>query len=72
MNEISDVQIGRLIQSVENLERTCERLEHSVEKLEKKVEEQDKLISKGRTALTVILSIAGLVWGGVEIWLMRH
>ena len=71
MNEISDVQIGRLIQSVENLESTCIKLERSVEKLEQKVEEQELLISKGRTALTVLLSIAGMLWAGVEVWVSR-
>ena len=68
MSEIDDVQLGRLIQTVENLEKTCDRLEHSVDKLEQKVEEQDVLIQKGKTAVTVILGVLGAVWAAVEVY----
>ena len=68
MSDLDDLQLGRLIQTVENLEQTCERLEKSVDKLESKVEEQDLLIHKGKTAVTVILGVLGAVWAGVELY----
>lgn len=71
MSEVSDVEIGKLIQAVKDLQRTCERLESTVEKLEEKVEEQERLITKGRTAITVLLGIAGLVWTGLELWFTK-
>ena len=69
MTNVSDVELGRLIQSVENLQKTCERLEVTVEKLEKKVEEQDILITKGKTAAAIVLGILGSIWTGVELFI---
>lgn len=69
MTEFSDLDLGRLIASVENLEKTCERLEHTVDKLEKKVEEQDLLIAKGKTAAAIGLGILGAIWTAIELFI---
>ena len=68
MTEIDGIALGRLIQSVEELSKTCDRLDASVKELEDKVDEQRILMTKGRTGLFVLFGVAGVIWSGIELF----
>lgn len=71
MSELSEVEIGKLIQKIEHLEQICDRLENTLESLEREVQEQRIIIMKGRTVVGVVLGIAGICWTAVELWLNK-
>ena len=68
MTDIDGIALGRLIQSVDELSRTCDRLDKTVKELEDKVAAQGLLVTKGRTGLLVLLGVAGVFWSAVELF----
>lgn len=76
MSEVSDVEIGRLIQTVQNLSnevhelRTIEMpaLRAYVKTLEDRTNRQEILITKGKTIFLVVCGGIGALWGIVELY----
>lgn len=77
MSEVSDVEIGKLIQTVQNLSnevhdlRTVEMpaLRLYVKELEERTNRQEVIITKGKTIFLAVCGGIGALWAILELFI---
>ena len=64
---ISDIELGKLSKSVEDLTKQVNTLEKTVASLNSEMRTQDTMITKGKTAFIVICGVCATLYAVVEL-----